>query len=302
MSSTRHLIKLADLSAAELRRIVARGLEFKQKHKVNLEVNTLTGRVLGLLFLQPSTRTRVSFEVAMAHLGGACIDLDVQQTQLSRGETLADTARVLSSMCDAVAVRSHDHAQMLEFVAASSAPVINALSSLEHPCQVLADVMTFEELRGPVAGCKVAWIGDCNNVCHSWIRAAELCGFELHVAAPNKYSKISEGYCVSSGSLTLGNDPVQAAAGADCVVTDVWYGVGEDIACKQQRLKDFAGYQVDSALLAKAKPGALFMHCLPAHRGEEVHAEVIDGPQSAVWAEATNRVFAQKALLEFLLA
>lgn len=300
MSGPRHLLQLADLSDNEFRKIIARGLEFKQKHRVQQDKPTLAGKVLGLLLLQPSTRTRVSFEVAMVHLGGACVNLDARQSQLSRGETLADTARVLSSMCDAVAMRNHDHDQLVEFAAASSAPVINALSCLEHPCQVLADVMTFEELRGPIAGRKIAWVGDCNNVCHSWMHAAQMCGFEFRIAAPAGYDKIATAHRQIT-TVKLGSNPDQAVDQADCVITDVWYGVGDGDDCKQQRRRDFADYRVDAKLLAQAAPNALFMHCLPAHRGEEVLDEVIDGPHSAVWVEAANRVYAQKALLELML-
>lgn len=258
-------------------------------------------RVLAMVFEKASTRTRVSFEAAMAQLGGHAIFISPADSQLGRGEPIEDTARVLSRMVDAVMLRTHEHARLELFAAHSAVPVINGLSDAHHPCQLLADLQTWEEARGSCAGRKAAWIGDGNNVCNSWIEAALLADFQLHVAAPEGYHPDAALLRRAGSRVTLDDDPAAAAAGADLLITDVWASMGQEQEARA-RAAAFRGYQVDAALLRRAAPGALFMHCLPAHRGEEVTAEVIDGSQSVVWEEAGNRLHAQKALLELLLS
>jgi ornithine carbamoyltransferase len=256
-----------------------------------------------MIFEKASTRTRVSFETGMAQLGGHAIFLSPDDTQLGRGETVEDTARVLSRMVDAIMIRNHSQATLERFAEHSRAPVINGLTDRFHPCQLLADIQTFIEHRGDIAGATVAWIGDGNNMCNSYINAARVFGFELRIAAP-------EGYGPDAGLLADAGDgdgvrvetaPAAAVHGADLVVTDTWTSMGDE-AERAQRLAAFAGYQVNAALMAQAADDALFMHCLPAHRGEEVTDDVLDGPQSAAWDEAGNRLHAQKALLEYLIA
>jgi len=298
--SARHFLSLTDFPAADLKDIVARGAQLKALQRSGQGPASLTNRVLGMLFEKSSTRTRVSFESAMVQMGGAAIFLSPRDTQLGRGEPVEDTARVVSSMVDAIAVRTFEHEKLECFAANSSCPVINALTDRFHPCQLLADVQTFEEHRGSISGRTVAWVGDGNNMCHSYINAARCFGFELRIACPQGYgpdSSVLEG----GGAIQLGQNPEAAVAGADLVVTDVWASMGQE-GEQQTRLADFAGFQVNAELMNEAGADALFMHCLPAHRGEEVTADVIDGPRSVVWDEAENRLHAQKALLEFLLA
>ena len=298
--SARHFLSLTDFPAADLKDIVARGAQLKALQRSGQGPASLTNRVLGMLFEKSSTRTRVSFESAMVQMGGAAIFLSPRDTQLGRGEPVEDTARVVSSMVDAIAVRTFEHEKLEHFAANSSCPVINALTDRFHPCQLLADVQTFEEHRGSISGRTVAWVGDGNNMCHSYINAARCFGFELRIACPQGYgpdSSVLEG----GGAIQLGQNPEAAVAGADLVVTDVWASMGQE-GEQQTRLADFAGFQVNAELMNEAGADALFMHCLPAHRGEEVTADVIDGPRSVVWDEAENRLHAQKALLEFLLA
>lgn len=294
MRTTEHFLHFADLELNRLQQVLARGHELKKSWRAGTMTSSLTGKTMALLFSMPSTRTRLSFEAGVAQLGGAVLYIDASTTQLARNEPIADTARVFGSMCDAVVIRHHDHEQMLEFAKYCGASVINALSQLEHPCQVLADVMTFEEARGPIAGQQVAWIGDCNNVCNSWIEASKLLDFKLTIAAPAGYDKPA---VKIPASVTLVASPQEAVAGAACVVTDVWASMGDDVA---ERQTAFANYRVEQALMDQAAD-AIFMHCLPAHRGEEVSADVIDGPASVVWEEAENRMHVQKALLESLL-
>ena len=254
-----------------------------------------------MVFDKNSTRTRVSFEAGMAQLGGGALFLTPDSTQQSRGEPVEDAARVLSSMVDAILVRTFAHETVERYAAASSAPVINGLTDRLHPCQLLADMLTYRELRGAVADAPVAFVGDGNNMCRSYIEAAAQFGFELRVAAPPGYAPEPEWLERGGGRARWCEDPREAAAGAMLVVTDVWASMGQEEE-RRERLRAFQGYQVDAALMAAAAPEALFMHCLPAHRGEEVAAEVLDGPQSAVWREAENRLHAQKALLLLLLA
>jgi len=294
----RHFLKLSDLTAAEARRVVARGTELKRNP--DPAYRPLTGRTLAMIFAKNSTRTRVSFEVGMARFGGHALMLATSQTQLGREEPFSDTARVLSRMCDAIMIRNDSQDEQQELASHSRAPVINGLSELHHPCQLLADIQTWIEHRGDPAGKVAAWVGDGNNVCNSWIEAAKLFGFQLRVATPHQYRPDAAALAFASGSISLLDDPQKAVAGADLVVTDTWTSMGRE-AEAADRMQILSAFQVDTAMMARAKPDAVFMHCLPAHRGEEVTAEVIDGPQSVVWDEAENRLWAQMALLEFLL-
>ena len=289
-----------DLSAAELRNLLQRATALKQAHYQGVIQEPLKNKVLGMIFEKSSTRTRVSFEAAMTQFGGAAIFLSPRDTQLGRGEPVEDTARVLSRMVDAVMIRTFEQDTVERFAAVSRVPVINALTDKFHPCQLLADLQTFFELRGDIKGKTVAWIGDGNNMCHSYINAARLCEFNLRIATPPGYGPDSELVDGGGKFVTLVKGPLDAAADADLVVTDVWASMGQEHD-SQNRVKVFSPYQVDATVMARAKADALFMHCLPAHRGEEVSGEVIDGPQSVVWDEAENRLHAQKALLEFLL-
>ncbi|MGH8441964.1 MAG: ornithine carbamoyltransferase [Nevskiaceae bacterium] len=296
--TTRHFLKLSDLTATELRGLVQRAQQMKRRP---LAARPLAGRTLAMLFTKSSTRTRVSFEVAMDQLGGHALFLSPRDIQLGRGEPLADTARVLASMCDGIMVRNDSQADQQEIARHSRVPVINGLSELHHPCQLLADMLTYLELRGDIRGRTVAWIGDGNNVCNSLIEAARLFDFRLAIACPAGYEPATGLLSAAGDRVRLVRDPSEAADGAHLVMTDVWTSMGQE-KDNAVRLRDFAGFQVDNALMRRARKDALFMHCLPAHRGEEVAAEVIDGPQSAVWQEAENRLHAQKALLEFLLS
>ncbi|MDR2878188.1 MAG: ornithine carbamoyltransferase [Chromatiales bacterium] len=293
----RHFLSLLDLSATELRALLQRAIELKRMQRAGTIYEPLKNRVLGMVFEKSSTRTRVSFETAMIQFGGGAIFLSPRDTQLGRGEPIEDTARVLSRMVDVVMMRTFSHESQALFAAYSQAPVINGLSDTQHPCQLLADLQTYAELRGDIAGRTVAWIGDGNNMCNSYIDAAELLGFRLRVASPAGYAPTQS---CASGLVELMEDPHAATDGADLVVTDVWASMGQEDEA-DGRKEAFRAYQVDQALMRRAHPDALFMHCLPAHRGEEVAAEIIDGAQSAVWQEAENRLHAQKALLELLL-
>ena len=295
----RHFLKLSDFTSTELREVIRRALQMKARP--NATARTLAGRTLAMLFAKSSTRTRVSFEVAMTQLGGHALFLSPRDIQLGRGEPLADTARVLSSMCDGIMVRNNSQHEQEEIARHSGVPVINGLSELHHPCQLLADVLTFTEHRGDIRGRTVAWIGDGNNVCNSFIEAARAFDFRLAIACPEGYEPATALLSGAGDRIRLLRDPHQAAEGAHLVVTDVWASMGQEDE-QARRVKAFADYQVNAALMKRARRDALFMHCLPAHRGEEVSADVIDGEQSAVWAEAGNRLHAQKALLEFLLS
>ncbi len=297
---TRHFLTLHDLSGAELNRLIQRAIELKAIQKRGEIYEPLKNKVLGMVFEKSSTRTRVSFEAGMAQFGGHAIFLSPRDTQLGRGEPVEDTARVLSRMVDAVMIRTFEHEKIESFAAHSEVPVINALTDMYHPCQLLADVQTYVEHRGEISGRTVAWIGDGNNMCHSYINAAMQFGFKLNIACPEGYEPDaavveSAGECVS-----VMRDPLAAAQGADLVTTDVWASMGQEEEQKV-REKAFAEFEVNDKVMACARPDAVFMHCLPAHRGEEVSASVIDGQQSIVWDQAENRLHAQKALLEFLL-
>jgi ornithine carbamoyltransferase len=298
----RHFLDLIDVPKPVLAGIIDDGRAMKAEFKRGVRISPLEGKTLAMIFEKPSTRTRVSFDVGMRQLGGEAILLTSQEMQLGRGETLADTARVLSRYVDAIVIRILDHEAMAELARYATIPVINALTRRSHPCQVLADVMTFEEKRGSIRGRTVAWTGDSNNVLASWMHAAERFDFQLRVATPTelKPKKWLMDWVKSSGAeITLTDDPETAVKSADCVVTDTWVSMGDrDGKLRHNVLKR---YQVNSRLMAKAKPDALFMHCLPAHRGQEVTDEVIDGPQSVVFDEAENRLHAQKGLLAWCL-
>jgi ornithine carbamoyltransferase len=304
MSKTklRHFLDLVDIPAADLRKILNACRAMKTKPRGAAGTGPLAGATLAMIFDRPSTRTRVSFDVAMRQLGGESIMLTGQEMQLGRGETIADTARVLSRYVDAIMIRTLDHTQLIELAASASVPVINGLTKRSHPCQVLADVLTFEERRGDIRGRTIAWTGDANNVLTSWMHAAERFKFELHVATPPelKPEKWLLDWVKKSGAkITIGSDPAAAVKGADCVVTDTWVSMGDKGDARRHKL--LKRFQVNEKLMAKAKPDALFMHCLPAHRGDEVTSDVMDGPQSVVFDEAENRLHAQKGILAWCL-
>jgi ornithine carbamoyltransferase len=299
--TVRHFLTLMDLSPQELASLMRRAIELKAMHARGDLHEPMKNKSLALIFDKSSTRTRVSFEAGTAQLGGNSMFLSPNDTQLGRGEPIEDTARVISRMVDVIVVRTHEHAKVERFAAYSRVPVINALTDLFHPCQLLADIQTFIEQRGEIGGRTAAWVGDGNNVCHSWMQAAVQFGFHLNVASPKGYEPDETLLAQCATQVTLTQDPRVAVEGADVVVTDTWASMGQE-AEKAARLQAFAGYQVDTAMMKLAHQDALFMHCLPAYRGYEVAAEVIDGPQSVVWDEAENRLHAQKALLEFLLA
>jgi ornithine carbamoyltransferase len=293
----RHLITLLDLSSEEFRALIRRAIELKH---LKSPYEPLKNKVLGMMFEKSSTRTRLSFEVGMVQFGGAAIFLSPRDTQLGRGEPIEDSARVVSRMVDGVMLRTHAHETVETFAAYSRVPVINGLTDRFHPCQLLADMQTYFEHRGDIAGKTVAWIGDGNNMCQTYIHAAELLDFKLRIACPEGYEPESALVDWAGDRVELLRDPADAVRGAELVVTDVWASMGQESE-QTQRCQAFQGYQVDSALMEMAAADAIFMHCLPAHRGEEVSAEVLEGPQSVVWDEAENRLHSQKALLELLL-
>jgi ornithine carbamoyltransferase len=297
----RHFLDLTDIPSSELKGIIAASRAMKGR-RGRIGGGPLAGQTLAMIFDKPSTRTRVSFDVAMRQLGGDSIMLTGQEMQLGRGETIADTARVLSRYVDAIVIRTLDHRQVLELARSATVPVINGLTRRSHPCQVLADVMTFEEHRGAIRGRTVAWSGDANNVLTSWMHAAQRFEFQLRVATPPelKPKKWLLDWIKGSGAaIRMGADPEDAVKGADCVVTDTWVSMGDKDGSRRHNL--LKRYQVNARLMAKAKPDALFMHCLPAHRGDEVTDEVMDGPQSVVFDEAENRLHAQKGILAWCL-
>jgi ornithine carbamoyltransferase len=304
LNGIRHFLDLTDIPAEDLRGIIAASRALKQQIKSHavLADKPLIGKTLVMVFDRPSTRTRVSFDVAMRQLGGESMVLGAQDMQLGRGETVADTARVLSRYIDAVVIRMLDHEALVEFARHATVPVINGLTNLSHPCQVMADVMTYEEHRGAIRGRTVAWTGDSNNVLASLAHAAQRFEFHLRIATPRELAPkpaLREWIKASGASIVVGTSPEEAVAGADCVVTDTWVSMGDKDGKRRHNL--LKPYQVNAQLMAKAKPDALFMHCLPAHRGEEVTDEVIDGPQSVVFDEAENRLHAQRGILAWCL-
>jgi ornithine carbamoyltransferase len=297
----RHFIDLIEIPASALRGIIALSRAMKSGGQAGA-ARPLAGKTIAMIFDKPSTRTRVSFDVGVRQLGGESITLTGAEMQLGRGETIADTARVLSRYVDGIIIRTLDHAQVQELAAHASVPVINGLTRRSHPCQVMADVMTFEEHRGLIKGRTVAWTGDANNVLASWMHATQRFEFQLRVATPPelKPKKWLLDWVKGSGAaIRVGTDPEEAVKGADCVVTDTWVSMGDKASKLRHNL--LKRYQVNERLMAKAKPDALFMHCLPAHRGDEVSDEVMDGPQSVVFDEAENRLHAQKGILTWCL-
>lgn len=292
----RNFLDLDDCSPDMLNTLLKTASEIKKNP--SLYNDKLLGKTVALIFEKPSTRTRVSFEVGVRQLGGNVITLLRNDLQLGRGETVADTARVISRYVDMVMIRCYEHETLIEMAECGTIPVINGLSNYSHPCQIMADLMTYQEHRGSIAGKKVAWVGDCNNVLTSWMQASGMFKFEMHVASPVKLlppADVMEEVRALGANVTLGENPEEAVKDADCVVTDTWVSMGE--TNKEMRMKLLRDYTVNAALMKHAKPDALFMHCLPAHRDEEVTAEVIDGPQSVVWDEAENRLHAQKAIM-----
>lgn len=296
----RHFLKLLDLSSDEARSLLTRAADLKQRTRAGEIYEPLKNRTLGMIFEKSSTRTRVSFEVGMTQLGGHALFLSARDTQLGRGEPVEDSARVLSRMVDCLMIRTFEHEMLERFARYSRVPVINGLTDRFHPCQLLADILTFQEHRGDIKGRTVAFIGDGNNMCQSYVNASRVFDFSLRIACPEGFGPDPEILAGAADRCVLLGDAEQAARGADLVVTDVWASMGQEEE-QQERRRAFAGFQVDENLMACAATDALFMHCLPAHRGEEVTEGVIDGPHSVVWDEAENRLHAQKALLEFLL-
>jgi ornithine carbamoyltransferase len=304
MSATgiRHFLDLTEIPASELRGMIEASRSMKRHGGNGAVGGPLAGKTLAMIFERPSTRTRVSFDVAMQDLGGRTIMLTGQEMQLGRGETIADTARVMSRYVDAIMIRILDHRALSELAQYATVPVINGLTRRSHPCQVMADVMTFEEHKGPIKGRTVAWTGDTNNVLASWMHAAQRFDFELRVATPPELAPkkpLLDWMKQSGAAIVLGEDPEAAVRNADCVVTDTWVSMGDRNSGRRHNL--LKRYQVNSRLMGLAKPDAIFMHCLPAHRGEEVTDDVIDGPQSVVFDEAENRLHAQKGILAWCL-
>jgi ornithine carbamoyltransferase len=300
----RHFLDLTEIPVAELRGMIEQSRAMKERVKRDRASagKPLAGKTLAMIFDKPSTRTRVSFDIAMRQLGGDVIMLTGQEMQLGRGETIADTARVLSRYVDAIVIRILNHDALVELAQYATVPVINGLTRLSHPCQVMADVMTFEEKKGDIKGHTVAWTGDANNVLSSWMHAAKSFDFRLNVAIPPelKLDRSIGTWVKDSGArIHLTNDPEEAVADSDCVVTDTWVSMGDKDGERRHNL--LKPYQVNARLMAQAKPDAIFMHCLPAHRGDEVTDEVIDGPQSVVFDEAENRMHAQKGILAWCL-
>ncbi|WP_181700797.1 ornithine carbamoyltransferase [Chthonobacter albigriseus] len=302
-SPIRHFLDLTDVSTADLRSILASSAQMKAAAKGTARRDgPLAGKVLAMVFERPSTRTRVSFDVGMRQLGGETLMLTGDEMQLGRGETIADTARVLSRYVDAIMIRILDHAALTELAENATVPVINGLTRLSHPCQIMADVLTFEEHRGPIAGRTVAWTGDSNNVLASWVHAAARFDFELRIATPPELAPRPEPIDwarANGGKVTVTNDPYEAVDGVDCVVTDTWVSMGDEDGERRHNL--LKPYQVNDRLMSQASKDAIFMHCLPAHREEEVTASVMDGPQSVVFDEAENRLHAQKGILAWCL-
>jgi len=300
-AAPRHYLQFKDFARAEYEHLFARTRWIKNRFKRYQRYWPLEDRTLAMIFEKPSTRTRLSFEAGMHQLGGAAIYLYTRDTQLGRGEPVEDAGQVISRMCDIVMIRTFEQEIIERFAANSRVPVINGLTNEYHPCQVLADLYTYVEHRGPIEGKTVAWIGDSNNVCNTWLQAAAVLDFNVHVSTPPGYEVEPERAGIyNDDHYESFADPIEAARGADLVTTDVWTSMGFE-AENEERKRDFEDWQVDADMMRVAKKDALFMHCLPAHRGEEVAAAVIDGPQSVVWDEAENRLHTQKALMEFLL-
>jgi ornithine carbamoyltransferase len=300
----KHYLQFNDLTADEYQHIFARAVEIKRKFKAYEKYHPLADRTLAMIFEKASTRTRVSFEAGMYQLGGSVVHLTTEGSQLGRAEPIEDSAKVISRMVDLVMIRTYEQTKIEAFASCSRVPVINGLTNEFHPCQIMADIFTYEEHRGSIKGKTVAWVGDGNNMANTWLQAASILGFKVNVSTPSGYEidkKLMGNLGISgSSSYQFYSDPLQACQGAHLVTTDVWTSMGFE-AENEARKKAFADWCVDKDMMQAAQTDALFMHCLPAHRGEEVAAEVIDGPQSVVWDEAENRMHVQKALMEFLL-
>jgi len=297
----KHYLQFKDLRAQEYAYLFERTREIKKRFKNYEKYQPLVDRTLAMIFEKASTRTRVSFEAGMYQMGGSVVNLTTGDSQLGRAEPIEDSARVISRMVDIVMIRTFEQTRIERFAAHSRVPVINGLTNEFHPCQILADLFTYIEYRGAIAGRTVAWVGDGNNMANTWLQAADILGFTLHVSTPSGYELDPEVAGVKNlACVKLFDNPLDACRGADLVTTDVWTSMGYE-AENERRLVDFEKWCVDAEMMGVAKPDALFMHCLPAHRGEEVAAEVIDGPQSVVWDEAENRMHVQKALMEYLL-
>lgn len=302
MPEPRHFLDLDRLETPVLRSILTAAAGFKRANAAGERLQPLKGKMLAMIFERPSTRTRVSFEVGMRQLGGEVIVLESHDTQLGRGETVGDTARVLSRYVDAIMLRTSDHDKLTELASHATVPVINGLTSQSHPCQLMADILTFEERRGPITGKTVAWAGDVNNMTHTWIQASARFGFGLKVACPGPMAPpkpLLDWARKNGGNVEILHELHAAVRGADCVVTDTWVSMGQ--TPDAHRLKKFQPFRVDARAMALAKPDAVFMHCLPAHRDDEVTGDVLDGPQSVVWDEAENRLHAQKGILDWCL-
>lgn len=298
--SVRHFLSLTDFSPEELVALIRRGIELKDLRNKGVLLEPLKNRVLGMIFEKASTRTRLSFEAGMIQLGGQAIFLSPRDTQLGRGEPISDTAIVMSRMLDGVMIRTYAHSTLTDFAAHSTVPVINGLSDDLHPCQLLADMQTFREARGSIKGKTVAWVGDGNNMCNTYLEAAVQFDFQLNIACPEGYEPKAEFLALAGDRARIIRDPLEAVRGAHLVSTDVWASMGqeEEMAIRQ---KAFAPYQVTRELLDAADPSVIFLHCLPAHRGEEISHDLLDDPRSLAWDQAENRLHAQKALLELLV-
>ena len=299
--SIQHFLTLTDFTSDQLLDLIEHAIDVKAKLKSGISHTPLQGKTLAMIFEKSSTRTRVSFETGMHQLGGHALFLSSKDTQLGRGEPVMDTAKIISSMVDGVMIRTHAHAMVEEFAQYSQVPVINALTDDYHPCQLLADMMTFQELRGSIKGATMAWIGDGNNMCHSFMNAAQQFGFTLNIATPENFQPNAELAKARTSHIKFFNSPQEAVKNVDVVVTDTWASMGQEQE-KAEREQAFKGYCVDDSMMELADKDAIFMHCLPAYRGLEVTASVIDGAQSVVWQEGENRLHAQKALLETLMA
>ncbi|MEM8560698.1 MAG: ornithine carbamoyltransferase [Pseudomonadota bacterium] len=300
MSDTRHFLTLLDFSPTELKAMIERAIEMKKALKAGTDSRPLTGKVMAMVFAKSSTRTRVSFETGMAQLGGHAMFLSSQDTQLGRGEPVEDSARVISSMVDIVMIRTFGHDIVQRFAAHSSAPVINGLTDDYHPCQLLADMQTWVEHRGDISGKTVCWVGDGNNMCQSYINAARQFDFELRIACPPGFEPAAHLLSANKDRVSVVADPTTAARGANLIVTDVWASMGQEEE-QLKRAAAFASYQVNEELMGMAASDALYMHCLPAHRGEEISAQLMDDSSTVIWDEAENRLHAQKALIEALV-
>jgi ornithine carbamoyltransferase len=300
MSHTRHFLTLNDLTRDELLALLQRASELKKLQRRGIAHDSLKGKVMAMIFAKSSTRTRVSFEAGMTQLGGSAMFLSSADTQMGRGEPISDTARVISSMVDIVMIRTFAHADVELFAENSSVPVINALTDDYHPCQLLADMQTWMEHRGDVQGKTVCWLGDGNNMCQSYINAAKILGFHLKIACPEGFEPSAELLDQAQGYASIENDPRRASEGAHLLVTDVWASMGQEEEARM-REQALSAYQLNQGLLDLADPEALYLHCLPAHRGKEITAELMDNPDTVIWDEAENRLHAQKALMEFLM-